>query len=178
MPGRKADDQFAGDPELQAKEICLRLLEYRPRTRAELRQALARKGIEEGVAERVLGRLNAVGLVDDKAFAEVWVRSRHTYEGLGRKAIAAELRRKGVDDTVTTEALTTVDYGAEESRARELVRKKLRTLTTADHPTKVRRLVAMLARKGYTQGMSYRVVRDELQSAGDDTTLLDDLPLE
>jgi regulatory protein len=166
------------DPVQRAKDICLRLLEFRPRTRAELQQALARKGIEAGVAEEVLGRLDAVGLIDDKSFAEVWVRSRHTYEGLGRKAIAAELRRKGVDDAVTAEALTTVDYGAEEERARQLVRKKLRTLGAADEQTKVRRLVGMLARKGYTQGMSYRIVREELRTAGDDTALLDDLPLD
>ena len=168
----------AEDPVQRAKDICLRLLEFRPRTRAELQQALARKGIEAGVAKEVLGQLDAVGLIDDKAFAEVWVRSRHTYEGLGRTAIAAELRRKGVDDSVTAEALTTVDYGAEEERARQLVRKKLRTLGAVDEQAKVRRLVGMLARKGYTQGMSYRVVRDELRTAGDDTALLDELPVD
>jgi regulatory protein len=139
---------------------------------------LVRKGIDAEVIDQVLSRLDAVGLIDDKSFAEVWVRSRHTYEGLGRKAIAAELRRKGVDDTVATEALTNVDYGAEEERARLLVRKKLRTLGAADHPTKVRRLVGMLARKGYTQGMTYRVVREELRTAGDETTILDDVPLD
>jgi regulatory protein len=176
--GRGDGVRLPEDPAQRAKDICLRLLEFRPRTRVELQQALVRKGIEAEVIDQVLSRLDAVGLVDDKSFAEVWVRSRHTYEGLGRKAIAAELRRKGVDDSVTTEALTTVDYGAEEERARQLVRKKLRMLTTADHPTKVRRLVAMLARKGYTQGMSYRVVREELRSAGDDTTILDDIPLD
>jgi regulatory protein len=137
----------------------------------ELQQALGRKGIEPGVADQVLSRLSEVGLIDDKAFAEVWVRSRHTYEGLGRKAIAAELRRKGVDSSVTAEAVDTVDYAAEEERARQLVRKKLRTMSTADDTTKIRRLVGMLARKGYTQGMSYRVVREELN-----TSLLDELP--
>lgn len=160
----------------RAKDICLRLLEFRSRTRAELAQALARKGIEREVAEQVLSRLDAVGLIDDKSFAELWVRSRHTYEGLGRQAIAAELRRKGVEDAVTADALATVDYASEEERARQLVRKKLRTLTAADEATKVRRLVGLLARKGYTAGMSYRIVRDELRSAGDDTALLDDLP--
>lgn len=178
MSDQKAEGRVSEDPEQRAKDICLRLLEFRPRTRAELQQALARKGIEAGVAERVLSRLDAVGLVDDKTFAEVWVRSRHTHEGLGRRALAAELRRKGVDDAVTSDALTTVDYGAEEERARQLVRKKLRTLAAADEATKVRRLVGMLARKGYTQGMSYRIVRDELRAVGDETTLLDEAPLD
>ncbi len=139
---------------------------------------LARKGIEHDVIERVLGRLDEVGLIDDKSFAEVWVRSRHTREGLGRRALAAELRRRGVDDAVTAEAVAAVDYDAEEERARQLVRRKLRTLTGADEPAKIRRLVGMLARKGYSPGMSYRVVRDELKDAGADTALIDDATLE
>lgn len=167
---RKPED----DPALRAKDICLRLLTARPRTRAELRQALARKGVDDEVAEQVLGRLDAVCLIDDAAFAEGWVRSRHNYEGLGRRALAAGLRRKGVDESVTAEAVAAVDYGAEEERARLLVRRKLRTLGAADDATKIRRLVGMLARKGYSEGMSFRVVRDELRAAGEDTTLLDE----
>jgi regulatory protein len=168
----------ADDPVQRAKDVCLKLLEYRARTRAELAGALGRRGFDEGVVEEVLGRLDAVGLVDDKAFAEVWVRSRHTYEGLGRRALAAELRRKGVDEAVTAEAVGAVDYGAEEERARQLVRKRLRTLAGADDEVKVRRLVGMLARKGYPEGMAFRVVRDELREAGSDTTLLEGAPLD
>ena len=176
----KAADQPAGpptstpaDPVAQAREICLRLLTARPRTRAELHEALLRKGIPADAADTVLGRLNEVGLVDDAGFAEQWVRSRHTYQGMARRALAAELRRKGVADPVAAEAVAAVDSASEESRARDLVRKRLRALTTADELTKIRRLVAMLARKGYPEGLSYRVVREELRSAGTDTTLLD-----
>jgi regulatory protein len=153
--------------------VCLRLLTTRPRTRAELHTALLKRGIDAEVADRVLGRLNEVGLVDDAAFAEQWVRSRHTHQGMGRRALAAELRRKGVADPLAAEAVAAVDGEAEESRARELVRKRLRTMTAADELTKIRRLVTMLARKGYTEGMAYRVVRDELRAAGTETNLLD-----
>jgi regulatory protein len=166
------------DPAQQAKDVCLRLLTIRPRTRVELERALARKGFDVEVVDQVLGRLDAVGLVDDKSFAEVWVRSRHGYDGLGRHALAAELRRKGVDAAVTAEAVAAVDYEAEEERARQLVRKKLRTLGGVDGEAKVRRLVGMLARKGYTQGMSFRVVREELREAGEDTSLVEDVTVD
>ncbi|HYS38294.1 MAG TPA: recombination regulator RecX [Pseudonocardiaceae bacterium] len=172
--GRKASAPAAPtDPVSQARDICLRLLTTRPRTRAELHTALLKRGIDADVADRVLGRLNEVGLVDDAAFAEQWVRSRHTYQGMGRRALAAELRRKGVADPLAVEAVAAVDSAAEESRARDLVRKRLRTMTAADDLTKIRRLVTMLARKGYTEGMAYRVVRDELRDAGTETDLLD-----
>jgi regulatory protein len=171
-----SDSSSGEDPTQRAKDICLRLLTVRPRTRAELRQALLRKEIEEGVVDRVLSRLDEVGLIDDAAFAEVWVRSRHTYQGLGRRALAAELRRKGVDNDTAAEAVATVDADAEESRARDLVRKRIRTLASADEPTRVRKLVGMLARRGYAEGLAYHVVRDELRVAGEETTLLDDPP--
>nr|WP_260191592.1 regulatory protein RecX [Actinophytocola gossypii] len=151
----------------------MRLLTARPRTRAELRQALLRKEVPEDIADQVLGRLDEVGLIDDAAFAEVWVRSRHTYQGLGRRALAVELRRKGVDDEVAAEAVATVDPEAEEERARQLVRKRIRSLTTADEAARIRKLVGMLARRGYPEGLAFRVVRDELRAAGEETDLLD-----
>ncbi|HEX6351885.1 regulatory protein RecX [Actinophytocola sp.] len=157
------------DPVQQAKDICLRLLTARPRTRTELAQALARKGVDSDVADQVLGRLDEVGLIDDAAFAEVWVRSRHNFQGLSRRALAVELRRKGVADESAAEALAAVDGDAEEERARQLVRKRLRVLGDADEATKIRRLVGMLARKGYSEGLAYRVVKDELR-----TSLLDE----
>ncbi len=161
------------DPVQHARDACLRLLTARPRTRAELRQALLRKGIEEDVADQVLGRLDKVGLIDDAAFAELWVRSRHTHQGLGRRALATELRRKGVADDVAAAAMATVDADAEEDRARQLVRKRLRSLSGADEAARIRKLVGMLARRGYTEGLAFRVVRDELTAAGEESDLLD-----
>lgn len=161
------------DPIGRAREVCLRLLTARPRTRVELRQALLRKGFEEDVADQVLARLDEVGLVDDAAFAEVWVRSRHAYQGLGRRALAAELHRKGVTDEIAAAAVSTVDAQAERERAAELVRKRLRSLHNADEATRVRKLVGMLARRGYSEGLAFQVVREELRVAGQETDLLD-----
>lgn len=161
------------DPVGRAREVCLRLLTVRSRTRAELHQALLRKGFEEEVADQVLSRLDEVGLVDDAAFAELWVRSRHTYQGLGRRALAAELRHKGVNDDVAAAAVSTVDSQAEEERAGELVRKRLRSMHNVDEAARVRKLVGMLARRGYSQGLAFQVVREELRAAGQETDLLD-----
>jgi regulatory protein len=163
----------AADPASRAKEICLDLLAMRARTKAELRTALLRRGIEADVADQVLGRLDEVGLVDDAAFAEQWVRSRHTYQGMARRALTAELRRKGVTDGDAAAAVSTLDSAAEEARARELVRKRLRSTGTAPELAVIRRLVAMLARKGYPEGLAYRVVRDELRAAGSAAEALD-----
>ncbi|TWP44479.1 regulatory protein RecX [Lentzea tibetensis] len=155
------------DEARRAKDICYSLLTARPRTRLELRNALLRKEISEAVADEVLGKFSRAGLIDDAAFAEIWVRSRHEHQGLGRRALAMELRRKGVDDDLVAEAVAAVDPEAEEERAREIVRKRLRTMGGVDETAKIRRLVGALARKGYSEGLAFRVVREEMRVSDD-----------
>lgn len=148
----------------QARALCLRLLTDRARTRAELTERLTKKGYPDDVSARVLDRLADVGLVDDADFAEQWVRSRRTHAGKGKRALAAELRNKGVSDEVITAALADIDADAERARAEQLVQTRLRreSLATEDDARVVRRLVAMLARRGYHQSMAYEVVSAEL----------------
>jgi regulatory protein len=152
--------------EEQARNLCLRLLTARARTRAELEGQLAKRGYPDDVTARVLDRLAQVGLVDDVDFAQQWVQSRRVNAGKGKRALAAELRTKGVDDDVITAALAGIDTGAERERAEQLVRDKLRREKLGDDDdTKVaRRLVGMLARRGYSQTMAFDVVKGELAS--------------
>ncbi|NHO79543.1 MULTISPECIES: regulatory protein RecX [unclassified Micromonospora] len=144
-----------------AREICLRQLAVRPRTRAELAGALARRGISEEIAEQVLDRYDEVGIVDDAAFARAWVSSRHTGRGLARRALANELRQRGVDGEVAGAALDDLDEETEAETARALVDRKLRS-TRGEPDAVFRRLVGMLARKGYPAGVAIRAVKDAL----------------
>lgn len=91
--------------EEQARALCLRLLTARSRTRAELAGQLAKRGYPEDIGNRVLDRLAAVGLVDDTDFAEQWVQSRRANAAKSKRALAAELHAKGVDDDVITTVL-------------------------------------------------------------------------
>ncbi|MGC4852542.1 regulatory protein RecX [Micromonospora sp. DT4] len=144
-----------------AREICLRQLAVRPRTRAELAGTLAKRGISEEVSAEVLDRYDEVGIIDDAAFARAWVSSRHVGRGLARRALANELRRKGVDGEVATEALGELDEETEAQTARALVERKLRT-ARGEPDAVFRRLVGMLARKGYSPGVAIRAVKDAL----------------
>ncbi|GAA1161470.1 regulatory protein RecX [Nocardioides aquiterrae] len=156
------------DPESVARKILLDQLTGQARSRKELGDKLAAKNVPDDVAARLLDRFEEVGLVDDEAFARSWIASRQPGKGLAKRALAQELRRKGVDDEVAREALDEIDPAAEEAAARALVRKKLRSLSRVDDATATRRLVGMLARKGYGSGISFAVVRDELAAAGRD----------
>jgi regulatory protein len=90
---------------------------------------------------------------------------------LARRALAQELRRKGVDDETARTALDELDPDQEAQAAHDLVRKKARSMRNLDRAVATRRLVGMLARKGYPPGLAYRIVRDELgELEADDPT--------
>jgi regulatory protein len=144
-----------------AREICLRQLAVRPRTRAELAKVLVRKEISEEVIAEVLDRYDEVGIIDDAAFARAWVSTRHQGRGLARRALANELRQHGVEAEVATEALESLDDETEAAAARALVDRKLRTIHGPPESV-FRRLVGMLARKGYPAGTAIRAVKDAL----------------
>jgi regulatory protein len=150
------------DPAELAREICLRQLAVRPRTRAELATALRRRRIPEDVVVDVLDRYDEVGLIDDAAFARAWVTSRHHGRGLARRALAGELRQRGVDGQVAGAALEELDAATEAATARELVERKLRGTGTAAPEVVFRRLVGMLARKGYPAGLAVGIVKEVL----------------
>ncbi|SUA79766.1 Regulatory protein recX [Nocardia otitidiscaviarum] len=161
--GEPGEGLPGGGTEAQAKDVCLRLLTDRARSRAELADRLAAKGFSAEVAGRALDRLAEVGLIDDAAFAEQWVHSRHTFSGKGKKALAQELRRKGVAPEDAESALAGISAEDEHERATELVRRKLRTLPRdLDREKAIRRLVGMLARRGYNQSTAFTVVKAEL----------------
>ncbi|WP_328750985.1 recombination regulator RecX [Streptomyces sp. NBC_00285] len=162
------------DPVERARAICLRLLTGTPRTRKQLADALRKREIPDDAAEEVLSRFEEVGLINDGAFADAWVESRHHGRGLARRALAQELRTKGVDSMLIEEAVSQLDSEQEEVTARELVDRKLRATRGLDRDKRLRRLAGMLARKGYSEGMALRVVRQALEEEGEETEFLGD----
>jgi regulatory protein len=161
----------AGDPEEQARQICLRLLTIAPKTRAQLAQALRRRGITAEAAEAVLGRFTDVGLIDDAAFARAWVESRHYSRGLSRRSLSAELRRQGVQTEEIREAVDALDPEQEVATARRLVEQKMASTRGQPSEVRVRRAAGSLARKGYPPGLVFRLIKEVLEQEGADETL-------
>ena len=159
---RAEREEPPADPVERARAICLRLLTGTPRTRKQLADALRKREIPDEAAEEVLSRFEEVGLINDSAFADAWVESRHHGRGLARRALAQELRTKGVESELIDAAVAQLDSEQEEETARELVARKLRSTRGLDRDKRLRRLAGMLARKGYSQGMALRVVRQSL----------------
>lgn len=146
-----------------ARQILLRQLTDRPRSRAELAAALSKKNVPQSIAADLLDRFENVGLINDEAFARAWVGARLRSRGLAPRAIAVELRQKGIDKDIIDVVLSEIDADDQDQAAVLLVQKKLRTMSSLDEQTKLRRLTAMLARKGYSADVAFAIVRQELQ---------------
>jgi regulatory protein len=170
-PGSAADDTEPADPEQVARTIVLRQLSAAPRSRAELEQALRKRGVPEEVAASVLDRFTELGYVDDAAYAAMLVRARHGERGLARRALGEELRRKGVDADVAAAAVAAVSTEDEEAAARRLAAKKMRAMTGLPAETQVRRLAGLLGRKGYPPAVALRVAREAVSATGSDAVL-------
>lgn len=182
MPGKRSGepggDPAHDDPVEAARQICLRLLTAAPRTRAQLADALRRRHIPDEAAGRVLSRFAEAGLIDDAAFARAWVESRHHGRGLGRRALAAELRRRGVDTQEVQAAVAALSPDEELATARRLAAQRAAGSRGRPQPARIRQLVGMLARKGYPAGLAYQVVREVLaeEGPGESAAGLEDVP--
>jgi regulatory protein len=161
------EDDPAEDLGARARQVCLRLLTAGPRTRAQLADALRRRGIPDEAAEDALDRLAGAGLIDDAAFAMAWVESRHHGRGLAGRALARELRQRGVDDEQVMDAVGQLDPDAEVATARRLAERALATTRGLPSQTRARRAAGTLARKGYPAGLAFRVIREALEAAGE-----------
>ena len=141
-----------------ARGICLRLLAVAPRPRAGLAQAMKRKEVPDDVAEDVLEWLTKVGLIDDVAYAHSFVRTKHRDRALSRTALRTELRRLGVDEESMAGAVETVDSDAERARATELIGKRVDAAMAVGPLAAKRRLLGLLARRGYPADIAIAVV--------------------
>jgi regulatory protein len=175
-----AADARQADPEALARQICLKMLTAAPRTRAQLAAAISRRGVPDDVAEAVLGRFAEVKLIDDAMFASAWVESRHYGRGLAGRALAAELRQRGVEADDIQAAIGELKPEQEVETARALVGRRLAGTRGQPLQARTRRLMGVLARKGYPQALAYRVVREALEQEGIDPAAaglgLDDPP--
>jgi regulatory protein len=156
-----AREWFGGEE--AARAACLKLLASAPRTRAQLAAALRRRRVPDEIAESVLARFTEVGLIDDAAFARAWVESRYHSKGLARRALAAELRQRGVSDGEVRAAVSSLGTQDEVAAARRLVAKRIAATRGRPLPARARQLLGVLARKGYSAGLAAKVVREALE---------------
>jgi regulatory protein len=159
--GSERSDGGAETQGKRASTVSIHQLARRGMSRWELEQVLAKREIEPAVAQAELDRLESVGLLDDAALAVTLVYTQHTRKGLGRSAIAQELKRRHIAPELIEESLAEIADDDELERATELAMKRVGQLSSYDDETAKRRLHGFLARKGYNSS----VVRQAMDAA-------------
>ncbi|QCB28643.1 recombination regulator RecX [Corynebacterium endometrii] len=162
-------DREAEQAKSKVRKRALGLLDQRARSRHELRERLIDAEFDEEVIDLVLDDLASVGLINDEFFAREWVRQRHERRGKSSRVLDQELKRKGVSAADRAAALDQIDEADEESVARKLAEKKARTVKEVPEDRKerdkaLRRIVGVLARRGFNQGMSMRIAIESLDN--------------
>jgi regulatory protein len=155
-----AHESGAKDSHAEARNIVLNQLNFMPRSRKELETALAKRNVEPDVAKDVLDRFEEIGMVDDAAYAELFIRSRCNTKRVSRSVLRQQLRQKGVDQEIIEDALLVVSDDDELRMATELVERKARAMSRLEPEVRKRRLFGLLARKGYNTSIALRVIND------------------
>jgi regulatory protein len=152
---------------------AMRLLERRARTHHELRQRLQRAGVADALIDSTLARLHELGLLDDADYAERYVAERNRLNPRGRRALQAELRRRGIAAELVQQTIAAQDPDDEQERLLRLAEQVLpRYLRNADWLTFQRRLGGFLLRRGFAaaavQPLLRRLWQQRAAAAEDD----------
>lgn len=158
------------DPYTRAKTIVYNQLAYSAKTRGQLRKKLQTEGFDAELIEPLLDKFEAAKLIDDAEYAQTFVAQKSRTKKLSRAALRRELAERGVRGEEAENALAQRTDEQEREDAAELVRKKLRPgMDLSDRAEKdrvTRRLLGMLARRGYSSSVSMSVIREELAVYG------------
>lgn len=152
-----------------AREVALRQLDRRARSRYELHTAIVQRGFNDTIAAEVIDRLENVGLVDDAAYATMIVRDRFTLRGAVGRAVVEELRRKGIAPELIARAMEEIDRDSEYERALDLAQRKAERSHGIPRHKIYTRLSGMLARKGYAPSIIAAVLSEVLTNWADTT---------
>ena len=155
----------APDAARTALEVAGRLLSRRPYTEAELRERLARRGLDEDVIDHTIARLGSLDLVDDGAFAQQWVEERAGRKGIGSRRLRAELEAKGVAPEQIEEALK-LEADSELARATGLAAKRLSKLAGLPLIQQSSRLFTWLVGRGFENDVAEAATKAVLPPEG------------
>lgn len=133
----------------RAKECLFRLLSMRAYSESELRSKLRAKQFADDLIERALSDLRETGLVNDRQFAETFVRSRMSAGQSGRRRLEWELRSHGVDRQVVAESLAEVGEESEYPLALEVAARRLERLRGEEPEAQRRKIALFLQRRGF-----------------------------
>lgn len=151
----------------QARNVIDYWLAASDRSSKELYDKVIKKGITDDVAREVLAVYAEKGYIDDRRYAESFVRSKMTYDRLGVRAIGYKLSQKGIDRDLIEEVLAEIDTDEQAENALELATKKARSNIRFEKQKRLQQIVRLLASKGYSDNI-FGVAQEAIQIVDDE----------
>jgi len=176
-PYKKRKSRFYEEPEQPLTEeqtkrvlkkmenICVWYINKSRKTRKELHDKLRERRYPQEFIEIVLDKLEASKDIDDAAYAEYFVYSRHEYDRLGKRSIENKLRMKGVSSDIIAEATENIDEDEEYENAKYLVERRLNSTRNLEPQKRLERLARFLIGKGYDLGSAFSIVKEVIAEA-------------
>ena len=147
----------------KARQAAMRLLKTRPRTEREIWRRFRRQGIGPEIAEQVLQDLKAEGLVNDRLFAQLWIKEKVAGGTCGKRRIIMDLKSKGIDQTVIADEIAVnYDDGEERDTAYRLAERRLRRLHAVPWKARAQRVYSLLLRRGFSADLARAAVEAAL----------------
>ncbi len=179
-PGQMLSDEKiatlqAEDAREVAMQKALRFLGYRARSTQEVRANLEKNEIPEATIEFTLTRLQESGLLNDQEFAQAWIENRNAFRPRSHRALALELRRKGLDREIVDDAIKI--SGDENTLALDAAQKYVRKVQALAWPEFRKKLGGFLGRRGFSYGIIAPVLRlvwNDLHSGAENINIDDD----
>ena len=149
--------QLRSEDEYEAAyQHALKFLSYRARSQAEIRSNLQKRETPDTVIDEVIERLARAGIVDDERFARLWVENRSEFRPRSRRALAFELRQRGLDQDTIEQSIESID---EDELAYQAAQKQARKLISLDYAVFRQKLLGFLARRGFSYEVSAPVIQ-------------------
>ncbi|MBI1743769.1 regulatory protein RecX [Candidatus Acetothermia bacterium] len=145
----------------RARAQLLRLIKTRPRSKYEARTRLRQKGFSNTVIEQVIEMAEANGLLDDEAFAKLWIEERALLKPKGQQALEQELREKGIDREIISKLLKESSLD-EYAAARQLIEERLSRYRFENPQDRERKLSAFLRRRGFSFQLINKILKELL----------------
>ncbi|WP_246490358.1 regulatory protein RecX [Brevibacterium oceani] len=144
----------------QAKKTAMNMLAMRDHSREELRKKLLKRDFMPEAVDVLLDKLENSRLLNDEEFAHRFVRAQRENRKLSKSVLKRELSKKGISPELASEAVADVD--GEEDLAREVAAKKAASTRRLDYAVRERRILGMLARRGFPSAICIKVTREVL----------------
>ena len=148
----------------KAKSYTYRILARRMYTTKEIRDKLAERGYVDKVIQDVIATLERYGYLNDRVYAEEWIRSRMRSKPKGKLALRQELTLKGIEKSIIEDALNqTFDESKEADMVLDLARQKAKSYSGDDPAAAKRKLQGFLLRRGF----DFETVKDVIKQVID-----------